>query len=52
MVRAAMRTTGAMTAHGWTVMAMRFSLIMRPQSAAGGCMPKPRNESAAIMMME
>ena len=52
MVRAAMRTTGAMTAHGCTVMAMRFSLIIRPQSADGGCMPKPRKERAAIMMME
>ncbi len=33
-------------------MPMRFSLIMRPQSAAGGCMPKPRNDSAAMMPME
>ncbi len=51
-VRAAMRMTGATTAHGCTVMAMRFSLIIRPQSADGGCMPKPMNESAAIMMIE
>ena len=52
MVRMPMSTTGTTTAHGWIVRPMRFSLIIRPQSAAGGCMPKPRKESAAMMPIE
>src|SRR5918992_737627 len=44
--------TGSTTPHGWPASSpCRFSLIMRPQSAAGGCRPKPRKLSAAITAM-
>src|SRR5205823_11080345 len=48
IVRSAIAITGITTPHGWTVRAMRFSLIIRPQSARGGWSPKPRKLSAAI----
>src|SRR5690606_32537324 len=46
-VRTAMATTGSSTPHGSTTSAMRFSLIISPQSAVGGWMPRPRNDSEA-----
>ena len=52
MVRMPMSSTGTTTGDGWMTRPMRFSLIIRPQSAAGGCRPKPRNESAAMRPIE
>ena len=52
IVNSAMASTGSSTPHGWTVTASRFSLIIRPQSAVGGCMPRPMKLSAAITPME
>jgi hypothetical protein len=45
-------STGSSTAHGCTVIDSRFSLIIRPQSAAGGCSPKPRKLIAATRPIE
>ncbi len=42
IVSSAMAITGSSTGHGWIVSPFLFSLIIRPQSAAGGCSPKPR----------
>src|SRR5699024_2417741 len=42
MVKIAIAVTGSATAHGWMDMPWRFSLIIRPQSAVGGCSPIPR----------
>src|ERR1700733_14808963 len=42
MLNRAMHTTGATTAHGCTDRPMLFSLIIKPQSACGGEIPKPR----------
>ena len=39
-------------AHGCTVIDSRFSLIIRPQSAVGGCRPKPRKLTAAMIAIE
>ena len=47
-----MASTGSSTAHGCTVIESRFSLIIRPQSAVGGCSPKPRKLIAAIRPIE
>src|ERR1700730_7632064 len=51
MVSSAMAATGRTTPHGWTVRAMRFSLIIRPQSGAPGLVVNPRNASAAMTPM-
>ena len=40
------------SAHGWIVRMFRFSLIIRPQSAFGGWMPKPRKLIAAISAID
>src|SRR6185503_9252986 len=47
-----MASTGRNTDHGWTVIARRFSLIIRPQSAEGGCRPKPRKLTPATIPIE
>src|SRR6202008_1209687 len=47
IVRSAMAITGRMTGHGWIVSPFWFSLIISPQSAAGGCSPNPRKLSPA-----
>jgi hypothetical protein len=47
MVRSAIAMTGRITGHGWMVRPFWFSLIMSPQSAAGGWSPKPRKLSPA-----
>ena len=47
-----MASTGSSTAHGWTVIESRFSLIISPQSAVGGCRPKPRKLIAATSPIE
>src|SRR5690606_14620336 len=52
IVSSAIASTGNSTPAGSSDSAMRFSLIMRPQSAAGGCIPKPRNDSDAIAPIE
>src|SRR5699024_10643105 len=39
MVSSAIAMTGSSTPQGWMDRAMRFSLIISPQSAAGGCRP-------------
>ncbi len=36
IAKRAMQSAGARTAHGWSVIPARFSLIIRPQSAFGG----------------
>ena len=51
-VSTAIASTGSSTPHGWTARAMRFSLIIRPQSAVGGCMPRPRKDSEASAPIE
>src|SRR5919108_733637 len=51
-VRTAIASTGSRTPHGMTAIDRRFSLIMSPQSAAGGCSPKPRKLIAAIRPIE
>src|SRR5699024_7795705 len=52
IVSTAIAATGRMTPHGWMLSAIRFSLIMRPQSAVGGCMPSPRKDRDAIEPIE
>src|SRR5262245_4641616 len=47
IVSRAMAITGSRTGHGCSVSPFWFSLIIRPQSAAGGCSPKPRKLSPA-----
>src|SRR5699024_5927821 len=44
--------TGRSTAQGWVDRAMRFSLIISPQSAAGGCRPRPGNDREAMYAIE
>src|SRR5699024_5912444 len=48
MVSSAIAMTGSSTPQGWMDRAMRFSLIIRPQSAAGGCRARPRNGREAM----
>ena len=45
-------SAGTSVAHGLSWIAERFSEIISPQSASGGRMPKPRNESEAMMITE
>ena len=52
IVRSAIASTGSTTPHGCTVRPCRFSLIIRPQSAAGGCRPKPRKLRPAMSPIE
>src|SRR3954451_12556782 len=52
IVRSAIAITGMTTPHGWIVRPWRFSLIIRPQSAFGGCSPKPRKLRPAIRPIE
>src|SRR5204862_1694414 len=52
IVSSAIAITGMTTPHGWIVSPCRFSLIISPQSAAGGCRPKPRKLSPAISPIE
>ena len=47
-----MAATGSSTPHGCTLIASRFSLIISPQSAVGGCSPKPRKLIAATRPIE
>jgi hypothetical protein len=47
-----MASTGRNTAHGCTLMDRRFSLIISPQSAVGGCSPNPRKLTAATSAIE
>src|SRR5690606_5240447 len=51
-VSTAIANTGNSTPQGWTTRARRVSLIIRPQSAVGGWMPRPRNDSEATYPME
>src|SRR5262249_36623740 len=44
--------TGSSTGQGWIAMPMRFSLIISPQSAAGGCRPNPMKLTAAMGPVE
>ena len=43
--------TGSSTGHGWSISPFWFSLIISPQSAAGGWSPKPRKLSPATTAM-
>jgi hypothetical protein len=52
MVRMAMSRIGTTTGQGLAASPMRFSLIIRPQSAAGGCWPNPRKLRPAMRAME
>ena len=52
MVNSAMRMAGMSTPHGLAIRPTRFSLIISPQLAAGGCRPKPRKLSPAMTSME
>ena len=47
IVSSAIAITGRRTGHGCSVSPFWFSLIISPQSAAGGCSPKPRKLSPA-----
>src|SRR5579862_2148790 len=52
IVSSAMAMTGSTTPHGWKATAKRFSLIISPQSEAGGWMPSPMKFRAAIRPIE
>src|SRR5207244_9777966 len=52
IVSSAIAITGMTAPHGWIVRPCRFSLIIRPQSAAGGWRPKPRKLRPAIRPIE
>src|SRR5215216_6570558 len=52
IVRSPMAITGSSTDQACTVMDSRFSLIIRPQSAAGGWRPKPRKLIPATRPIE
>src|SRR5262249_42258556 len=52
IVSRAISTAGTMTAHGLSGRPLRFSLIIRPQLAAGGAWPKPRKASPAMITIE
>ncbi len=52
MVSNAIMAAGMITAHGLRARPARFSLIIIPQLAAGGCWPKPRKASPDMMMIE
>ncbi len=47
-----MAITGMTTPQGWISRPRRFSLIISPQSAAGGCRPKPRKLRAEMSAIE
>ena len=47
IVRAAIAAAGTITGHGCTLRPIRFSPIIRPQSAAGGWSPSPTKLRAA-----
>ena len=47
-----MARIGNTTPHGCEVMPRRFPLIIKPQSAAGGCRPNPKKLSPAISAIE
>ena len=52
MVSSAIMAAGTITAHGFSGRPVRFSLIIIPQLAAGGCWPNPRKASPDMMMIE
>src|SRR5215470_10643801 len=52
IVSRAISTAGTITAHGLSGSPLRFSLIIRPQLAAGGAWPKPRKASPAMITIE
>src|SRR5215470_5137228 len=52
IVSRAISAAGTITAHGLSGRPARFSLIIKPQLAAGGCCPNPRNDSPAMITME
>src|SRR5215470_11674513 len=52
IVSRAISTAGTITAHGFSGRPLRFSLIIRPQLAAGGAWPKPRKASPAMITIE
>ena len=52
MLNSAMHAAGTTTAHGWIVRPMLFSLIINPQSACGGEIPKPRKLIAATSAID
>ena len=52
MVSKPIASTGSSTAHGWTVIESRFSLIIRPQSDDGGCEAEAEEADAAIRPIE
>jgi hypothetical protein len=52
IVSSAISAAGTITAHGLSGRPIRFSLIIDPQFAEGGCCPRPRNESPAMITIE
>ena len=52
IVSTAISAAGTITAHGLRGSPLRVSLIIRPQLAAGGCCPKPRKDSPAMITLE
>src|SRR5262249_19694266 len=48
----AIQTAGTITAQGLSVKPWRFSLIISPQSAFGGWMPKPRKLTPATRAID
>src|SRR6185437_9738452 len=52
IANSAMHAAGTTTAHGWIVSPVRFSLIIRPQSAFGCWIPNPRKLTAATSAID
>jgi hypothetical protein len=52
IVSRAISAAGTITAHGLSGRPLRFSLIIRPQLAAGGAWPKPRKASPVMITIE